>query len=325
MKRRPGEVGLKLTDAHQRAPSKSSMRVAGAQLDDGLLVARAGSRGRAAPLGLGPHVDDLDADDVDAEELLDGLAHLGLVAPSDAPGTCSLSYCDQAVGLLGDDRARGSRGADRWSRTSRGRHLPGSSLERGLRDEQAARPAGGRRPRGRRRHDDDQRSRLRNESAGVGLVRRRRARRAARCWPQLGDQRDARPSSSAPRTCWRRRRRSASARRAARAPMAARLAGGLAVDLDGVAARVRAEDDAAARPTAARGSCPGGRGRCPSGATAWRAPPATWPRVLVGVRALAAREHLGLDDLVQQRPVGLEAEDLVRELDRCPCRRRRAR
>src|SRR5579875_2638444 len=53
--------------------------VAGLELDDRLLPAGARALERAAPLRLRLHLDDVDADDLDVEELLDGLADLRLV------------------------------------------------------------------------------------------------------------------------------------------------------------------------------------------------------------------------------------------------------
>src|SRR4051812_11752200 len=99
MKRRPGDVGLNLrTGISDHLPTRSCMcemgglswpsdlspledldRVAGLKLDDRLLPAGARPLGHPAPLRLRLHLDDVDALDRHAEQLLDGLANLGLV------------------------------------------------------------------------------------------------------------------------------------------------------------------------------------------------------------------------------------------------------
>src|SRR5438309_10089435 len=77
-------------------------RVAGAHLDDRLLPAGLRALEGAAALRLRLHLDDVDADDLDVEELLDGLAHLRLVRVGmDTERVLVLP--DVAVALLRDD------------------------------------------------------------------------------------------------------------------------------------------------------------------------------------------------------------------------------
>src|SRR5919106_1025040 len=78
--------------------------IAGAELHDGLLPARLLAAGPAPPLRLGPHLDDVHGNNLDVEELLDGLPDLGLVrARVHAEGV--LVVLDKAVALLRDDRS----------------------------------------------------------------------------------------------------------------------------------------------------------------------------------------------------------------------------
>src|SRR5690349_9591241 len=60
-------------------PLEDLDRVAGLELDDGLLPTGARALDHPAPLRLGRHLDDVHAEDRDLEELLDGLADLRLV------------------------------------------------------------------------------------------------------------------------------------------------------------------------------------------------------------------------------------------------------
>src|SRR5688572_25943065 len=85
------------------SPLEDLDAVAVAQLDDGLLPAGLSPLGPAAALRLRPHLEDVDADHLDVEELLDGLADLRLVRPRvDLEGV--LVVLDEAVALLRDDR-----------------------------------------------------------------------------------------------------------------------------------------------------------------------------------------------------------------------------
>ena len=146
-----------------------------------------------------------------------------------------------------------------------------SCVERGLGDEQRA-P----RRRGRRRRRPVGRQH-RHARRGCGTTARRAPRSSASTHEhaaplrgpvaeQLGGLRGSRARRSAPASRTASEPRSACTRQRA----AQRGAALLAVDLEGVVARRGAEDDAAAGHSAARGSSPRGRGRCPSGATAWR-------------------------------------------------------
>src|SRR5919108_1212641 len=77
--------------------------IAGAELDDRLLPAGLRAAGPAAALGLRLHLEDVHCDDLDVEELFDGLADLRLVGAR-VHAERVLVVLDQAVALLGDDR-----------------------------------------------------------------------------------------------------------------------------------------------------------------------------------------------------------------------------
>src|SRR5438105_6501983 len=78
-------------------------RVALAHLDDGLLPAGLRAAVEAAPLRLRLHLRDVDALDLHVEELLDGLADLGLVRAR-VHAERVLAVGDQRVALLAHDR-----------------------------------------------------------------------------------------------------------------------------------------------------------------------------------------------------------------------------
>src|SRR5919204_4457927 len=86
------------------SPREDLDRVAGAQLHDRLLPAGLRAPVQATPLRLRLHLGDVHADDLDVEQLLDGLAHLGLVSVRvDAERV--LVVVDLRVRLLGHDRS----------------------------------------------------------------------------------------------------------------------------------------------------------------------------------------------------------------------------
>ena len=90
----------------------------------------------------------------------------------------------------------------------------------------------------------------------------------------------------------------------------------LAVDLEGVAARLRAEDGAAAGPDRAAARAGAGAAGALL-APRLRATAADLAAGLGGVRALAAGVELGADRLVDERAVERRAEGGVVELDGC--------
>src|SRR5205085_2034400 len=79
-------------------------RLAGTDLDDRLLPASRVPRGVAAPLGLGLHPGGADVDHADLEQLLDRLAHLGLVGAVVHPEGV-LARLRERKALLRDHRA----------------------------------------------------------------------------------------------------------------------------------------------------------------------------------------------------------------------------
>ena len=104
MKRRPGLVGLNFLTAMTRpVPLEDLDRLALAQLHDGLLPARADALDRAPTLRLGGHLDRCGRSDLDAEELLDGLANLCLVRVL-VHLERVLAVGEAGVALLGHDR-----------------------------------------------------------------------------------------------------------------------------------------------------------------------------------------------------------------------------
>src|SRR5882672_3921068 len=87
--------------ALELSPLEDLDRVALLELDDGLLPARTDALDGTAPLGLGLHLDDRDVQDLDVEELLDGLADLRLVRILVHLERVAVLR-DLAVALLGD-------------------------------------------------------------------------------------------------------------------------------------------------------------------------------------------------------------------------------
>ena len=89
---------------------------------------------------------------------------------------------------------------------------------------------------------------------------------------------------------------------------------GLAVDLDGVVARLRARTRCRRRSRPASATSRRGRGRCPSGATAWRRRRETSPRVLVDAvpwrRALSSARTVSCTSGMLKR--GLEGRRVER-------------
>src|SRR4249920_3633329 len=77
-KRRPGEVGLYFLMPMRLRPLEQVDAVAGHELDDGLLPARAAPAAQAAALGLAAHADRAHVGHADVEHVLDRLADLGL-------------------------------------------------------------------------------------------------------------------------------------------------------------------------------------------------------------------------------------------------------
>src|SRR6187551_3560596 len=97
----PGSSACTCGEPLDGGPLEDLDLVALAQLHDGLFPARLRALVVAAPLGLGLHLDDVHALDLDVEELLDGLADLGLVRLR-VDAERILVVLDQAVALLGD-------------------------------------------------------------------------------------------------------------------------------------------------------------------------------------------------------------------------------
>ena len=132
----------------------------------------------------------------------------------------------------------------------------------------------------------------------------------------------ARPARSRPWCAARRTRRRRTRRSSLRACSDERHRAPsvrLAVDLDRVRARLRAEHDAAAGELR-RASCPGGRGRCPSGGTASRGRRrpgrgSSWRGCPAGARPL------GLHDSCRSGPFG-STPKTTPEVPSCPCRPR---
>ena len=126
--------------ASRAEPLEDLDRVARLELDDGLLPARTDALDGTAALRLGLHLDDRDVQDLDVEELLDGLADLRLVRILvDLERVAVLR--DLAVALLGD------HGCDQHLAGMKAHALLplllGARLherERSLADEQRARP-----------------------------------------------------------------------------------------------------------------------------------------------------------------------------------------
>src|SRR3954466_5131499 len=77
-------------------------RLAGLDLDDRLLPAGPAALGHAAALGLRAHLDHVHALDVHVEELLHGLADLGLVCVRVDAERVTMVLLDLLVALLGD-------------------------------------------------------------------------------------------------------------------------------------------------------------------------------------------------------------------------------
>src|SRR5829696_5178863 len=109
--RRPGLVGLGLRMAMLLLLALEALQaledrdgVARAHLDDGLLPGPRAAGGEAAALGLGLDRHRADLDHLDVEELLDGLADLGLVRVGVDPERV-LVVRREHVALLADDRA----------------------------------------------------------------------------------------------------------------------------------------------------------------------------------------------------------------------------
>ena len=204
-----------------------------------------------AALGLGLDRHRADLDDLDVEELLDGLADLRLVRVGvDAERV--LVGGGEHVALLADDRADDDLAGDPCQASSLAVVAVGAVGERVER--RPARRAARAAPIDvgdadvRRRAARETRSRLRNDSATCSsLVAEDDEHRAAGCRPvaeQLGgllgrrrvDERRGSKTASEPRSACTRQR------------AAQRGAALLAVDLEGVVARLRAEDGAAAGP-----------------------------------------------------------------------------
>src|SRR3954447_15820292 len=104
-KRRPGDVGLYFLIPMRLRPLEQLDRVAGPQLDDGLLPAGPAAAGESAALRLAAHADGADVRDRDVEEVLDGLADLGLMRRVEDPERVLVVRLDELEALLGDDRA----------------------------------------------------------------------------------------------------------------------------------------------------------------------------------------------------------------------------
>ena len=154
-----------------------------------------------------------------------------------------------------------------------------------------------RRPRRRGRARRGPARRARRRCAG-------RARRAARSRPWCGARRS--PSSSTTRTL-------PSAARSDRAERRARR-----IIFLGVRWRSRGASGRGPRhrrASAAPGSSPGGRGRCPSGATAWRHRRATSARVLVLWVPARAAASWAVTTWCMTGDVRLDAEQLVGHVD----------
>src|SRR4051794_8131681 len=95
MNRRPADVGLyRLTATGLHPRSECFDGLARRHGDDGLLPAAARPGGHAAALRLRGHLADVDVEHRDVEDLLDGLADLGLV--------CLWVHAERVLAALGD-------------------------------------------------------------------------------------------------------------------------------------------------------------------------------------------------------------------------------
>src|SRR6187551_1920932 len=99
----PGSSACTCGEPLDGGPLEDLDLVALAQLHDGLFPARLRALVVAAPLGLGLHLDDVHALDLDVEELLHRLADLCLVRLR-VDAERIFVVLDQAVALLGDHR-----------------------------------------------------------------------------------------------------------------------------------------------------------------------------------------------------------------------------